>query len=93
MEMQRPWTFDLSCKHLSSGSMSRRWLWCFKHFLQLWTLFLSTSGVLRSVVGWGGVGVGTLTFRALAHMVHTTQLMGLGWGGVGMSSHYISCEK
>ena len=39
------------------------------------------GGMLRKMLGWGGVGggVGMMTFLALAHMVDATQVM--GWVG------------
>ena len=39
-----------------------------------------TCYATAGVVGWGGLGM--MTFFALAHMWHATQLLGW-WGGVG----------
>ena len=55
--------FTDSCTVNTCGSCGwstlRTWPYCLKHFLLLWDLFLSTSGLLCSGVGWDGVGMFT----------------------------------
>ena len=52
-----------------------------------------TCYATAGVVGWGGLGM--MTFFALAHMWHATQLLGW-WGGVGWgwwrSLHLHTCD-
>ena len=52
-----------------------------------------TCYATAGVVGWGGLGM--MTFFALAHMWHATQLLGW-WGGVGWgwwrSLHWHTCD-
>ena len=47
-------------------------------------MFLALAHMVGAtqVMGWGGVGVGMITFFELAHMVGPTKSWdGVGWGG------------
>ena len=60
-------------QHHVSCTCTHGWCYATSCFLHL-----HTWSVLRNIMGWGGVGVGMITFLALAHMVGATQ-------------HHVSC--